>query len=120
MLSEFGKFSRKLRMEKDELLIDMAQKLNVTPSFLSAVEVGKKSVPDKWEQEIIEIYKLNEEQSLELKQAIENSIRQLKFDLYQRKEEDRDLLLAFARKLDTLDTKEKESILSILNKNKLQ
>lgn len=118
MLSEFGKFSRKLRMKKNELLIDMAQKLNVTPSFLSAVEVGKKSIPEKWEQQIIEDYELNQEEAFELKQAIANSIRQLKFDLTQRKEEDRDLLLAFARKLDTLDTKEKESILNILNKNK--
>ena len=120
MLSEFGKFSRKLRIEKNELLINMAQKLKVTPSFLSAVEVGKKNVPDKWEQKIIEIYQLNDEQSLELKEAIENSIRQIKFDLSQKKEEDRDILLAFARKLDTLDTKEKESILRILNKSKLQ
>ena len=98
----------------------MAQKLKVTPSFLSAVEVGKKNVPDKWEQKIIEIYQLNDEQSLELKEAIENSIRQIKFDLSQKKEEDRDILLAFARKLDTLDTKEKESIMRILNKSKLQ
>ena len=48
MLSEFGKFCRKLRMEKNELLIDMAQKLEVKSSFLSAVEVGKKSIPEKW------------------------------------------------------------------------
>lgn len=118
MLSEFGKFSRKLRFKKSELLIDMAQKLNVTPSFLSAVEVGKKSIPDKWEHQIIELYELNEIEALELKEAISNSIRQLKIDLSQRKLEDRDLLLSFARKLDTLDTKDKESILNILNKKK--
>lgn len=116
MLSEFGKFCRNLRMQRDELLIDMAQKLNVTPSFLSAVEVGKKGIPERWEKEIIDIYELNEEQIVELRQAISNSVRQLKFDLSQRKEEDKDLLLAFARKLDTLDTKDKESILKILNK----
>ncbi len=119
MLSEFGKFCRKLRIEKDELLIDMAQKLDVKPSFLSAVEVGKKSVPEKWKKEIPEIYNLNDEQIEKLLEAIEYSIRQLKFDLTQN-EENRDLLLAFARKLDILDTKEKESILKILNKKKMQ
>ena len=42
MLSEFGKFSRKLRIDRDELLIDMAKKLGVKPAFLSAVEFGNK------------------------------------------------------------------------------
>lgn len=119
MLSEFGKFCRKLRIEKNELLINMAQKLNVKPSFLSAVEVGKKSIPEKWKDEIVEKYDLSQEQEEELVEAIENSVRQIKFDLTQN-EENRDLLLAFARKLDILDTNEKESILKILNKKKKQ
>ena len=113
MLSEFGKFCRKLRIEKNELLINMAQKLNVKPSFLSAVEVGKKSIPEKWKDEIVEKYDLSQEQEEELVEAIENSVRQIKFDLTQN-EENRDLLLAFARKLDILDTNEKESIVDIL------
>lgn len=119
MLSEFGKFCRKLRIERDELLIDMAQKLNVKPSFLSAVEVGKKSIPEKWKREIPEKYNLTSEEKERLLEAIEYSVRQLKFDLTQN-EENRDILLAFARKLDILDTKEKESILKILNKDKIQ
>lgn len=116
MLSPFGKFCRKLRIEKDEVLLDMARKLDVTPSFLSAVEVGKKNVPENWGKVLIEKYSLNTEQAEELYQAIKDSVRQVKFDLYNKKETDRDLLLAFARKLDILDTEEKESILSILNK----
>ncbi len=117
MLSEFGKFCRKLRMEKNELLIDMAQKLEVKSSFLSAVEVGKKSIPEKWKEKIIELYNLSDEQILELTKSIEDSVRQLKFDLSQREDVDKNILLAFARKLDNLDTKDKESILKILNKN---
>lgn len=116
MLSEFGKFCRKLRMEKNELLIDMAQKLEVKSSFLSAVEVGK-SIPEKWKEKIIELYNLSDEQILELTKSIEDSVRQLKFDLSQREDVDKNILLAFARKLDDLDTKDKESILKILNKN---
>lgn len=116
MLSPFGKFCRKLRIEKDEILLDMAKKLDVTPSFLSAVEIGKKNVPENWAEILIEKYSLNTEQAEELRQAIKDSVRQLKFDLYDKKENDRDLLLAFARKLDVLDTEEKESILTILNK----
>ena len=33
-LTEFGKFLRKLRIDNEELLKDMAIKLNTTPAFL--------------------------------------------------------------------------------------
>ena len=48
MLSPFGKFCRKLRLERGELLLDMAKKLQVQSSYLSSVEVGRKSVPESW------------------------------------------------------------------------
>ena len=52
MLSPFGKFCRKLRLERGELLLDMAKKLQVQSSYLSSVEVGRKSVPESWKDEI--------------------------------------------------------------------
>ena len=42
MLTSLGKFLRKIRIDNDEYLKDMADKLGVTVSFLSAVENGKK------------------------------------------------------------------------------
>ena len=65
-LTEFGKFLRKLRVDNGELLKDMAIKLNVTPSFLSMVETGRRSIPKKWEEEIEETYSLNLKQKEEL------------------------------------------------------
>lgn len=65
-LTEFGKFLRKLRIDNGELLKDMAIKLNVTPSFLSLIETGKRSIPKKLEEEIKETYSLNLEQKEEL------------------------------------------------------
>ena len=38
MLTSLGKFLRKLRIDRGEILKDMADKLGVTVSFLSAVE----------------------------------------------------------------------------------
>lgn len=48
MLTPFGRFLRKLRIDRGEIMKDMAEKLQVTASFLSAVEIGKKAVPDSW------------------------------------------------------------------------
>ena len=65
-LTEFGKFLRKLRIDNEELLKDMSVKLNVTPSFLSMVETGRRSIPKKREEEIEKIYSLNLKQKEEL------------------------------------------------------
>ena len=45
MLTSIGKFFRKLRIDEGEILKDMAEKLGVSVSFLSAVENGKKRMP---------------------------------------------------------------------------
>ena len=65
-LTEFGKFLRKLRIDNEELLKDMAIKLNTTPAFLSMVETGRRSIPKKWEEEIEKIYSLSLIQKEEL------------------------------------------------------
>ena len=118
MLSPFGKFCRKLRLERGELLLDMAKKLQVQSSYLSSVEVGRKSVPESWKDEIANLYNLNIDEKKDLEKAINESIRQIKINMENRSDKDRQFLLAFARKLDDLELSEKESILKILQNNK--
>lgn len=76
-LTEFGKFLRKLRIDNGELLKDMAIKLNVTPSFLSMVETGKRSVPKKWKEEIEKSYSLSLKQKEELISILNRMRRKL-------------------------------------------
>jgi transcriptional regulator with XRE-family HTH domain len=66
MTTDFGKFCRKLRIDKDELMKDMAKKLGVTVSYLSAIEKGKRSIPGDWAEQISEHYELTEQQVQEL------------------------------------------------------
>ena len=46
MITNFGKFLRKLRIDNNEFLKDMAARLGVTVAYLSAIEHGKRDVPD--------------------------------------------------------------------------
>ena len=48
LLTKLGRFLRKIRIDRGELMIDMAEKLGVTPAFLSAVENGKRKPPKEW------------------------------------------------------------------------
>ena len=61
MLTKFGKELRKIRIENDEILKDMADKLNVTAAYLSAVENGNRKVPDAWVNTIVTKYNLSDE-----------------------------------------------------------
>ena len=61
MLTKFGKELRKIRIENDEILKDMADKLNVTAAYLSAVENGNRKVPDAWVNTIVTKYTLSDE-----------------------------------------------------------
>ena len=46
MLDYFGRLVRDIRMHRGILLYDMAKMLNISSAELSAIECGKKSVPD--------------------------------------------------------------------------
>ncbi|MGP1598952.1 transcriptional regulator [Peptoanaerobacter stomatis] len=113
MLSKFGKFTRKLRIERNELLSHMAEKLKVSSSFLSAVENGKKSVPNKWPDSIKDIYELSSKESLELDKAYLDSINSISLNMENKNEEDKEIILSFARKFDSLDNKSKEELKNI-------
>lgn len=44
-LTDFGLAVRKARLDVRSTLADMANQLNVTPAFLSAIETGRKKIP---------------------------------------------------------------------------
>jgi transcriptional regulator with XRE-family HTH domain len=66
MTTDFGKFCRKLRIDNNELMKDMANKLGVTTSYLSAIEKGKRNIPTDWAEQIAEHYELTEKQVIDL------------------------------------------------------
>lgn len=47
-LTEYGLAVRKARLDCDVTLSEMARELNVTPGFLSAMEMGRKKISDEW------------------------------------------------------------------------
>ena len=47
-LSDFAIFCRKLRIDNNQILKEMADLLDVSSSYLSAVENGKRNIPNDW------------------------------------------------------------------------
>lgn len=114
MLTSFGKFCRKLRIDNGKLLFDMAQQLGVSSAFLSKVENGKAKPPVGWENTIINSYDLSEEQVSELQSSIYEARCTDAINISDMSTSDKDMMLAFARKLDTMEPENKEKIKQLL------
>ena len=115
MLTNFGKFCRKLRIDRSELLIDMAEKLNVSTAFLSSVENGKKKPPVEWKDIIATSYNLDQKANEEFNGCFFEARNINSIDISTLHNENKDLMLAFARKIDTLGEERLSKIKRIIN-----
>lgn len=115
MLTSVGRFLRKLRIDEGEILKDMATKLNVTVSFLSAVENGKKRMPSSWNNRICELYNLSEEKRCEFTTAIAETEDAIEMNFMGQSLQRRELAVSFARKFPEIDVTQAEAIKKILS-----
>lgn len=114
MLTSLGRFLRKLRIDKGEILKDMSDKLGVTVSFLSAVENGKKRMPSSWNGKICNLYALSEAQQDEFTKAIAETELAIEMDFVGTSLQNRELAVSFARKFPDIDEAQAEEIRKIL------
>lgn len=103
MLTNFGKFCRKLRINNGELLYDMAKKLDVSSAFLSKVENGKKKPPHDWKEKVSSIYEIEGDELGELEQCFYEAKNFDSIDISRFNNSDKELMWSFARKLDSVD-----------------
>ena len=116
MLTNFGKTLRKIRIDHNELLKDMAKRLNVTVAYLSAVENGKREVADNWIDVIADSYKLSSIEKAELQKYAYEDKDSLKISFASIESEEKELALAFARSFKTLSDTERQELLNMFNK----
>jgi HTH-type transcriptional regulator, competence development regulator len=117
-LTPFGKLLRMLRLDKRQTLKDMTEHLmaaashSISPAFLSAVELGRKSIPDDLLQAISKAYQLDTKAKKELENAATESATVIKLRPTQ---ETRTLVAQFARRFQELDKAEIDNILKVLS-----
>lgn len=118
MLTSLGRFLRKLRIDNGEILKDMADKLSVTVSFLSAVENGKKRMPPAWNTRICSFYNLDEQQQTEFSAAVAETETTLEMNFNGVSMSNRELAVSFARKFAEFDEEQLASIRKILEEDR--
>lgn len=120
MITAFGKALRKLRIDHNEVLRDMASRLEVSASFVSAVESGKKKIPSTWIQKLTELYSLSSEETNALYNAAQESITDVKLNLTQASFPQRNAAVVFARNFASLSDETANQILRLLESETLK
>lgn len=113
-MTEIGKFLRKLRIDQGEVLFQMAQKLEVSSAFLSAVELGKRKMPYDWNIKIRALYPLTPMQEEEFDEAIAQSEKGVLLDFENASPKAKKLAVSFARSFDNLSNEQLETIKNMM------
>lgn len=115
MVTTFGKLLRKIRIDHGEVLKDMADRLGVSPSFLSSVEVGRKSAPAGWSDVIADSYHLSAEQRQELKAAEKEAVVSVRIDFKNSEQPQRTAAFVFAREFASMSDETAKQVIRLLN-----
>jgi len=110
----FGRLLRKLRIDRGVVLKDMADGVQISTAYASAVELGNKNITEQFVQKISTYFRLNAEEIKELQDAVDVSQPSLKIDLKMGDDEDRELAVSFARKYHDLSSERKQKLMKLL------
>ena len=121
MYTELGKWLKLFRLSNGIRLYDMAEKMNVSSAFLSAIETGRKMAPKNLFDRVNELYPLSKEQQDGLMTAIVNTREQLtpgkaaiQFTIDNPRQGVGNLAFSFARKVNYLTEEQRKQLLEIL------
>jgi Zn-dependent peptidase ImmA (M78 family) len=99
-LTAFGIEIRKLRLDKRMRLLDLAERLNKSAAFLSAIETGRKPIPDNFVREVADAMELTTDEFARLRRAAERTRKHVTIEKLP--EHQREIVAAFARRIDDI------------------
>lgn len=113
--SEYGKELKKILIDKNYRIFDLASALSVSSAFISSIITGKKNVPEGFNEKIAKVLLLSNEEKeiLDTKAALSRDL--IKIDLTMCSQNAKNTALAFQRNLNGLDDETLEKINEILN-----
>lgn len=115
MTTEFGKVLRKIRVDRDMTLADLADLLSVSAAFLSALETGKKPVPPTFVSKLTAALDLTGEVATSLSEtAAKSRSKAVVIPLDGKDAFSKRLAVAFARRLDNMPSREVQELLKLL------
>ena len=97
MLTEFGTVMRIIRINTGDSMRDMAAKIGMSATYLSAIETGKRNIPSNMEELLFTHYNFSEKDKKRIKDAIAESASQVKIDLTEMAEKQKKIIYSVAK-----------------------
>lgn len=116
-VTNLGKKLRKIRIENDEVTYDMAQKIGISVSYLSAIENGKRNIPKNFIEKLFKVYNLKEEEKTEILEVVASYSGEMKLRLEGMNASQKELSLLYARKINNLSEEQIKKIKEFLNRD---
>ena len=110
----FGRHLRKLRIDHGMIMRDLADAMEVSSAFVSALELGKKPISDKHINQVTEHFKLSVAETHELKRSADISQPSVKIDLTEQNENNRELAVSFARNYQNMSIEDQRRLMKML------
>ena len=115
MLTPLGRELRRLRLDRNWLLKDMADGIGVSPSFLSSVETGRKSPPNDFLARIRKWGKLTPEEVQRLATAADELTKEVRIKApVHYSNQDREALAVLARRFGELSEEQRARIRELI------
>ena len=97
MVTELGKILRIIRINIGDSMRNMADKLNLSAAYLSAIENGKRNVPNNFEEKVISSYPLSDKDREKLRAAITETASKVKVNITELSDKRKRLLFALTK-----------------------
>lgn len=100
MLTPFGIAARKLRLDKGMRLLDLAHRMGCSAAFISAIETGRKPIPEGYVVKVGRVMELAHAELRDLERGADQTRTDVRLDNLPAQQ--RELVAAFARRLDDI------------------
>lgn len=118
MITEFGKALRKMRIDRNEYIKDMAEKLYISVAYLSAIENGKRAIPENLVGGIARAYRLEQDEVDALNQLKDKSNREVRISLIGKTSKQIEVILHFAKCIGAMNDEKLDKIVRIMDDEK--
>lgn len=115
MLTSLGRYLRKLRIDRGELLKEMADKIGMSSAMLSSIENGKRNPAQDLASKIADAYCLSAAERKKLRELVAENAESVSIGLRGLVPQDQHLAFSFARRFADLSEGEKQRIKEVLD-----
>ena len=113
-MTELAKILKSIRLGNGQILKNMSDALNVTSSYLSAVENGTRPMPEEWIEKLKKAYDLSGEMLDKIADAADELRVSIKMNLDNATQTKKEAAVVFARSFEDMDDQTAKSIINIL------